>query len=228
MNRTLYLLLGIVAVAAAALSFDALHGLALRCGFTKWLAPLLPVVVDAGAGAGAVAWLRGRPGPGRAFGRWLALALLAASVAGNALSHALAAYSLRPHWGVVVAVSATAPAVLGAVVHLAVLVGGAGGGSPQTSPARRLQPVAATTPPVEPATTVRELVEQVQQDRAPDPIAEAAPVEADPLDRVRELVQSGAGRGTVARELDTTPTKARALIDQVRAEPAGVKGAARR
>ena len=52
-------------------------------------------------------------------------------VAGDALGHGLVAYSARPHWLVVVAVSAVAvsavavsavaPAVLGAVVHLAVL-----------------------------------------------------------------------------------------------------------
>jgi hypothetical protein len=49
--------------------------------------------------------------------------LLTLSVVANALGHGLEAYRLSPPWWVVVAVSAIAPAVLGAVVHLAVLVG---------------------------------------------------------------------------------------------------------
>ena len=53
----------------------------------------------------------------------LSLALLGLSVAANALGHGLAAFALAPAWWVVVVVSAIAPAVLGAVVHLAVLVG---------------------------------------------------------------------------------------------------------
>lgn len=65
----------------------------------------------------------GPPSPARRFARALALILLGSSVAANALGHGLAAYSARPHWTVVVLVSAVAPAVLGACVHLAVLVG---------------------------------------------------------------------------------------------------------
>ena len=51
------------------------------------------------------------------------MTLLGLSVAANALGHGLDAYRLAPAWWVVVIVSAIAPAVLGAVVHLAVLVG---------------------------------------------------------------------------------------------------------
>lgn len=122
MRATLYALLGLVAVAAAVSSFSALHGLAVLCGF-GWTAPLLPLVVDVGAGAGTLVWLTRGPDTARAYGRALALTLLGLSVAGNALAHGLAAAGLRPHWLVVVAVSAVAPAVLGAVVHLAVLAG---------------------------------------------------------------------------------------------------------
>lgn len=120
--RALYALLAVVAGAAAVLSFAALRDLALVCGFGERLAWLLPVAIDVGAAAGALAWLRPDAGEGRAFGRALALVLLATSVAGNALGHGLAAYGASPHWSVVVAVSAVAPAVLGAVVHLVVLV----------------------------------------------------------------------------------------------------------
>lgn len=120
----MWTLLAVVAGAAAVLSFASLRDLAAVCGFAPSLAWLLPVVVDAGAAAGCTVWL-GQHGPptARRYSRALTLLLLAASVAGNAVVHGLAAYGARPHWALVVAVSAVAPAVLGAVVHLAVLVG---------------------------------------------------------------------------------------------------------
>jgi hypothetical protein len=120
----LYGLLLVVAAAAAVLSFAALRDLALLCGFAPGLAWLLPVVVDAGAAAGSLVWLGGAvPESARRFARFLALTLLGLSVAANALGHGLAAFRQEPAWWVVVIVSAIAPAVLGAVVHLAVLVG---------------------------------------------------------------------------------------------------------
>lgn len=123
-RAAMWLLLAVVAGAAAVLSFASLRDLAAVCGFSPSLAWLLPVVVDAGAAAGCTVWL-GQHGPptARRYSRVLTLLLLAASVAGNAVVHGLAAYGARPHWALVVAVSAVAPAVLGAVVHLAVLVG---------------------------------------------------------------------------------------------------------
>lgn len=121
---TMWLLLAVVAAAAAVLSFSALRDLATLCGFSTRLAWLLPIVVDAGAATGCLVWLRADRGsiPTR-FARSLTWLLLASSVAGNAVVHGLTAYGLRPAWWLVVLVSAVAPAVLGAVVHLAVLVG---------------------------------------------------------------------------------------------------------
>jgi Protein of unknown function (DUF2637) len=121
---TLYVLLSVVAGAAAMLSFAALRDLAELCGFTPALAWLLPVVVDAGAAAGSLVWLsRTTAAEARRFARRLALGLLGLSVAANALGHGLAAFVLLPPWWVVVILSGIAPAVLGAMVHLAVLVG---------------------------------------------------------------------------------------------------------
>jgi hypothetical protein len=120
----MWCLLAVVAGAAAVLSFSALRDLALLCGFAPSLAWLLPIVVDAGAAAGCLIWLG--PDVGGTcirFARTLTWLLLASSVAGNAVVHGLTAYGLRPAWWLVVLVSAVAPAVLGAVVHLAVLVG---------------------------------------------------------------------------------------------------------
>jgi hypothetical protein len=124
-RAALYLLLIVVAAAAAVLSFTGIRELALLCGFDPWLAWLLPITIDAGAGAASIVWLGPWCPPGaRKYGRVLALLLLVgASIGGNALSHGLSAFGIRPDWMVVVGVSAIAPAVLGALVHLVVLVG---------------------------------------------------------------------------------------------------------
>lgn len=172
----LYLLLLVVAAAAAVLSFDALKGLALICGFTPELAWLLPVTIDAGAAASSIVWL-GTAAPGaRSYGRTLALVLLASSVGGNALGHGLAAYGVKPHWGVVVAVSAIAPAVLGALVHLVVLAGRPQ--SPTSPPTGRDR---ATTPADDtPEDTLdeeaAELFEAAQAERAEEQAEEQAEV----------------------------------------------------
>ena len=129
LHHALYGLLVAVAVAAAVLSFTTLQTLAVACGFSPWAgwsAPgtawLLPVTIDAGAAAGSLVWLS-RAGAARTFGCGLALSLLALSVVGNGLGHHLVVEQLRPGWLLVVAVSAVPPAVLGAVVHLAMLCG---------------------------------------------------------------------------------------------------------
>lgn len=187
---TLYGLLLIVAAAAAVLSFAALRDLALLTGFTPALAWLLPVVVDAGAAAGTLVWLGGAvTAPARRFARALALALLALSVAANALSHGLEAFGLAPAWWVVVLVSAVAPAVLGAVVHLAVLVG-------RTEPDVN-EPIAYTL------TAEGELL---TRDAPPPRPAVIAP------DRAAELIAAGAGRRRLSRELDITEYEARRLL----------------
>lgn len=123
-RAVMWALLAVVAAAAAVLSFSSLTDLAQLCGFPPRLAWLLPITIDAGAGAGCLVWLGAQP-PERArrFARTLTWVLLGASVAGNAVVHGLTAYGLAAPWWLVVLVSGVAPAVLGAVVHLAVLVG---------------------------------------------------------------------------------------------------------
>lgn len=129
LEHALYGLMAAVAAAAAVLSFTTLHDLAAVSGFTPWggwaspgTAWLLPVTIDAGAAAGSLVWLS-RTGPARVFGRGLALTLLLLSVVGNGLGHHLVVEAARPGWLIVVLVSAVPPAVLGAVVHLAMLCG---------------------------------------------------------------------------------------------------------
>lgn len=192
-RAVMWLLLSVVASAAAVLSFSALRDLALLCGFDRSLAWLLPLVVDCGAAAGCVVWLsssssfgedqlgartspREDPGP-RRFARALTWLLLASSVVGNALVHGLSAYHLQPAWWVVVAVSAIAPAVLGATVHLAVLVG-----RPRTS--------------------------SLQE----DVLGPVRPHETNGRDPVDQLLEQGVGRRRLARELDISEYQARRLL----------------
>jgi hypothetical protein len=206
-RTVLYALLLVVAGAAAVLSFAALRDLALMCGFAAQLAWLLPVVVDAGAAAGSLVWLGGpMAATARRFARALALALLGLSVAANALGHGLAAFSIAPPWWVVVAVSAIAPAVLGAVVHLAVLVG------------RPHEP----TPPVPDVADLEE--DPDPQDDVTASLDEhglsrlwedAPPVEQEG-DRVAALIAAGAGRRRLSRELAISEYEARQLLNRTR------------
>lgn len=187
-RTVLFGLLLIVATAAAVLSFAALRDLALVCGFSARLAWLLPVVIDAGAAAGSLVWLGGwAAGSARRFARLLALALLGLSVAANALGHGLSAYGLAPPWWVVVVVSAVAPAVLGAVVHLAVLVG-------------RPQPVVEDVPDEEP-------LDEHDWWESALPVAD---------DRATELITAGVGRRRLSRELGVSEYQARQLLDRAR------------
>lgn len=194
----MWLLLGVVASAAAVLSFSALRDLAALCGFSTGLAWLLPVVVDAGAAAGCLVWLGSASEyiyP-RRFARVLTCVLLASSVAGNAVVHGLSAYQLRPAWWLVVAVSAVAPAVLGAVVHLAVLTAQRRTGGPEL--------------PVDSFEGAPQGVD------LPDPWANAP--YADTAHRAAELIDAGVGRRRLASELGVTEYQAR----QILAERGGV------
>lgn len=190
-RSALYALLLVVASAAAVLSFAALRDLALVCGFDRRLAWLLPVVVDAGAAAGSLVWLGGTAATAaRTFARTLALGLLTLSVAANALGHGLAAFGLAPAWWVVVAVSAVAPAVLGAVVHLAVLVG-----RPAAQP---------------------DDGEDLLDERGLSQARESAPAVEDEGGRAAALIAEGVGRRRLSRELDITEYEARRLLARSR------------
>lgn len=216
-RTVLYVLLALVAGCAAVLSFSGLHGLALVCGFAWWAAPLLPLVVDAGAAAGTLAWLT-RDGRARRFGRALALLLLAASVGGNAVGHVLAAYGWTAPWWLVVAVSGVAPAVLGAVVHLAVLAA-------QGFTAPAVLAVEAFEDPGEGGET--------RDEHGLSPLWAVAPPAGDPPgshpggDRAAELIADGAGRRRLARELGIPESRARVLLAESRNGTGAGTGAGR-
>lgn len=228
MNRqrvVLYGLLTVVAGAAAVLSFAALRDLATTCGFAPSLAWLLPVVIDAGAAAGSLAWLGSAAPSARTYGRTLALLLLASSVGGNALGHGLAAFQARPHWLVVVGVSAVAPAVLGALVHLVVLA---------ARTANEAAPILAATEEVayQPAPSGRTVADEVVARRSvlhsvptpengtPTP-PHGIPVVQHEVEvaKAERLIAEGVGRPRLARELGIKDHQARALL----AAPAEVR-----
>lgn len=223
-RTVLYGLLLIVATAAAVLSFSALRDLALVCGFAPWLAWLLPVVVDAGAAAGSLVWLGGWSArSARQFARALALALLGLSVAANALGHGLAAFFLAPAWWVVVIVSAVAPAVLGAVVHLAVLVGRPDD-EPPTGPAGGFDELGGHDADERADAVAAGLLDE----RGLSRLWETAPVAAQRMtgermtaeQRAEALIAEGAGRRRLAQELDISEYQARRLLDEHRTPPA--------
>lgn len=236
-RAAVWFLLVVVAGAAAVLSFDALRSLGLLCGFAPALAWLLPVVVDAGAAAGCLAWL-GRAGRGSTptrFARTLTVVLLVASVAGNAVVHGLAAYRLAAPWWLVVAVSAVAPAVLGAVVHLAVLVAQGHSGPAESGVEGLDDPAEGEDSPADwwqeapfadtDAARAAELI-AAGAGRQAVTLGDATPgdnsierstgvhngVDNNSEDRAAELMAAGAGRRRLARELGVSEHAARQLL----------------
>lgn len=115
--------LAVVLAAAAVLSFDALRALAVAVAIPGHLAWLMPVAVDAGAAVSCATWLGGRAYPRAArFAGRMTWALLAVTVAGNAAQLGMHANQVTPPWWVAVAVGSIPPAVVGATVHLIVLL----------------------------------------------------------------------------------------------------------
>jgi len=221
-RTVLYVLLLVVAGAAAVSSFAALRDLAVVCGFAPWLAWLLPVVVDAGAAAGSLAWLGSWPArSARRFGRVLALTLIGLSVTANALGHGLAAFAVAPPWWVVVVVSAVAPAVLGAVVHLAVLVGRPHDSTPTPVPEDHDDQHGQDG--VDCAVVDGELLDERGVSRYWDHAPPAVPV--DRPDRAAELIAAGAGRRRLSRELEISEYEARQLLERTRTTGTGMTDA---
>jgi hypothetical protein len=203
-RTVLYALAGVVSAAAAVSSFGAMRDLARLCGFVEWQAWLLPVVIDAGAAAGSLVWLGGWAVPtARTFARALALALIGGSIAANALGHGLAAFAIAPPWWVVVIVSAVAPAVLGAVVHLTVLAG------------------REHLPPEDDEALDAELLDEHGLSRY---WQDAPPATTD---RATELIAEGAGRRRLSRELDITEYEARQLLARTRGGEPVLNGSGR-
>lgn len=183
------------------LSFSALMQLASLCGFDARLAWLLPITIDAGAAAGCMVWL-GRVEAHHAvsYARAMTLALLASSVAGNATVHALTPYRIVPPWWLVVSVSAVPPVVLGATVHLAVLVG-------RCRPARDIE--ADISPDLNPLGDRPGELGAALGD-ASEPAGEVGGPAGE--DRAAVLIAEGAGRRRLAVELGISEHAARKML----------------
>jgi hypothetical protein len=148
--------LAVVGAAAAVLSFSALSDLARLCGITGTvavngrtfhLAWLLPITVDVLAAVATRIWLRRRAAPEAVvFAQRAAWAAIAGTVVGNAYHGVLIRSTAEPPLLAAVAVSAVPAVALGALVHLAVLVGrepGGAGASRASDPGRMVRVRAA-------------------------------------------------------------------------------------
>lgn len=196
--------LGVTAVAASAavLTFSAWRALAETCGITGWQSWLVPVTVDAAGLVAARVWLGGRaPDDAVRVGRALTLGCIALSIAGNAGQHGMAAYGIAVPWWVVVVVSAVPPAMLGTLGGLVHLL--------------------RTTTTTTLATAVDDLATDNHQDNqdnhqlVDDNHQDNQPGD-DLTSRARQLVDAGAGRARLAKELEITDHRARQLLAEVR------------
>lgn len=120
-SRASTVLLVLVALGTAVLSFSGLSHLGRLAGFVDSLlavplAAVYALVIDAGALAATLAWLYGDPDDTRRTGyaRRLALVLIGTSVVGMYVSHAVTTLP----WWLAGAVAVVAPLELAAVIHL--------------------------------------------------------------------------------------------------------------
>ena len=114
--------LAVVGGAAAALSFSALDDLARMCGIG--LHYLLPATVDVFAATATRIWLKRSVHPDAVrFARAAAWFAIVVTISGNAVHGWLTETHEAPPWWLVVVVAALPAVALGALVHLAVLVG---------------------------------------------------------------------------------------------------------
>lgn len=124
-KRDVYVAAGmfVSAASAAVSSFDGLRSLAALAGWSAYMAPLLPLTIDAYAMSATRVWLADSTASNRArrFARRNAVGAILASLLGNAMYHAVAAGLVEMSWAVVVIVGGVPPVVLGLVSHLAVL-----------------------------------------------------------------------------------------------------------
>lgn len=116
--------LTVVWLAAGVLSFASLRDLAVSCHVSARLAWLLPVVIDAGVAVSTRAWLSRRANPeAERFARGMTWTQLLLTVVLNGAHQGMVAHGVTPHWLVAVGVGAIPAGTVGAVVHLATLLG---------------------------------------------------------------------------------------------------------
>lgn len=112
---------GLVGAAAATTSALSLYDLASSCGIPEPYSAALPIALDVGAAVASLAWIT-ESGTVRTWARFVAVAALAGTVAGNGVQHAITAGLLPVSLLLVLLVGASIPAMLFAAVHLAALM----------------------------------------------------------------------------------------------------------
>ncbi|GAB3519412.1 hypothetical protein GCM10027575_45300 [Phytohabitans suffuscus] len=193
--------MSVSAASAAVSSFDGLRSLALLAGWNVYMAPLLPLTIDAYAMSATRVWLADTLASERArrFARRNAVGAILASLVGNATYHAIAAGILASNWMVVVVVGAVPPVVLGLVSHLAVLRKQPDAAVPQSVPGTAVVPADGTRYRTEDEL----LVEARAADAAWRRDHDDRPISRDAL---RKELRVGAARATdVLRRLRAEP-----------------------
>lgn len=113
--------IGLVALAAAVLSFSALRGLAVITGTPSEIAWLFPLTLDAAAGVSMFVWMRATVTHVIGYAKRLTWASIVVSIICNGAFHGFQSETLTPPWYVAVAVGAIAPVMFVTVVHLVFL-----------------------------------------------------------------------------------------------------------
>jgi len=201
--------LGVVALAAAVMSFASLQQLGERAGFPPILAALLPLAIDAKAVVATRAWLSRRtPDRARRYACGLALTAVALSVAGNAGEHAMTAYALATPWWVVVTVSAVPPIALAATAHLAALLA-AGSIEATDSATDRVDPIESTTSTAQPIASMDVTGPVTEQETPPKIDRSTQQQESTPT----RATDSRAGAGPARRSIEELRRELTAAID---------------
>lgn len=216
-------IMALVALAAAALSFQSLMHLGQLCGYGE-LSWAYPLVLDLGAAACCAEWLHARNRQALAM-TW---GLILLSVVLNGTVHYLTTEGTPPGWMLVVLVAAVPPAVFGLVVHL---------GWSNSTPVRAVVPDSGADLPVPVAETLPGTLPEPSGETPETPSesegvpagvrAESAPRHAvtptvtNTVTSDKELVEKvqailaenpDAGRATIAGELGITPHHARKVL----------------
>jgi hypothetical protein len=116
-------LIGVILACAVFASASSLIYLATVTAWRDRTSWVLPVCLDALGILAGVVWLwHIFPAPARAYGRKVVIGVVACSVAGNALAHAIEWGWLRPNLALVMAVGSVPPIVVAVALHLGTLV----------------------------------------------------------------------------------------------------------
>jgi len=220
--------IGVVAIAAAVLSFASLQALAERAGYAPGLAALLPLAIDAQAVVATRAWLAPSTAPtARRYARRLAWTAVGLSVVGNAGEHAMAAARVVAPWWVVVLIASVPPIALAATAHLGALLSTRSDRVHPAEPSTVTEPTSSPAPGEPAAVTAPEAVVEQQESRPARKQIPAPPsrsieqlraefvsaIESDAIDIDPASAES------IRRALRCSPKRARQLRDEHATRP---------